>query len=305
MNNDGTSALAIVPNEAKLFGKMARVMGIINRVPKSGNNTFHKYKYATADDVADTIRDAMAEVNLALIVQMGDVRQETIEYESSNKTTKTIRTTINFNFIFACGDTGAVVSSPWTSQVDDNSDKAVNKCATAAEKYFLMKTFIVSAGDEPDSDADKHREEAGRKVTPKWYEEDNRRALHEMSERAFTAGLIKERNGKGVAEMEAMIAPKTWADYTDRAAAALAIKEIVETRRQAAAQSASAGDTTASTDMQPNIRADETHIITAPDSPFAQIPANPTPAPAVTSNGGEPAATGATSASPSYVQPPF
>jgi len=162
-STDGTSALNI-PVEARLFSKMARVMGIINRVPKSGNNTFHRYRYATADDVADVIREAMAEVNLALIVQMGDIRQETVEYESSQKTSKSIRTTIQFTFTFACGDTGAVISSPWTAQVDDNSDKAINKCATAAEKYFLMKTFIVSAGDEPDADGDKHREDAGRKV---------------------------------------------------------------------------------------------------------------------------------------------
>jgi hypothetical protein len=165
-NTDGTSALAIDPGRASLFSKMAKVMSLVNRVPKNGMNAFHKYKYATTDDVADIIREAMAEANLALFVEMGEPKQEAIEDDSSGKTKRMIRTTIQFFFTFACGDSGATRTSPWTGQVDDNSDKAINKCATSAEKYFLMKTFIVSAGDEPDADADKHREEVGRRAAP-------------------------------------------------------------------------------------------------------------------------------------------
>lgn len=272
---DGTTMQ--LPPMAALFGKMAKVMGLVSRIPKNGYNDHHKYKYASADDVADTIRDAMAESKLALFVDMGEPVQETFEYtDGYGKQKSTVRTTIRFAFTFACGDTGATRTSAWTGQVDDNSDKAVSKCATVAEKYFLMKTFVVSAGDEPDADADKHREEVGRKVTPKWFQED--RALHDLGERAFTAGLVKERNGKGVAEMEAMIAPKTWADYADRAAAAQAIKEIVEARRQAAAQSTSATEDTDSASQQPDKPAEPAitdspgRIITATDSPFA----NPT-----------------------------
>lgn len=164
---DGTGALAIIPNNATLYGKMAQVMKLVSRVPKNGTNKFHGYKYAMADDVADCIRDAMGESNLALFAEMGEPNQEVFEYEDSNgKKKQTIRTTIRFIFTFACGDTGATMSKSWVGQVDDNSDKAISKCATAAEKYFLMKTFIVSAGDEPDADSDKHREEAGRKVAP-------------------------------------------------------------------------------------------------------------------------------------------
>lgn len=231
METDGTGALAIIPNNATLFGKMAQVMKLVSRVPKNGFNTFHKYKYAMADDVADCIRDAMGESNLALFVEMGEPNQETIEGDNNKMM---IRTTIRFIFTFACGDTGATMSKTWVGQVDDNSDKAISKCATAAEKYFLMKTFIVSAGDEPDADSDKHREEAGHKVeAPKvWHDE---RALHELSERSFTAGYITERNGKGVAELVTMIAPKTWDDFTDRNAAALAIKEIGEAAKAAKA----------------------------------------------------------------------
>lgn len=230
MDNPGTTS--VIPADARLFGKMAKIMGIVNRVPKSGTNTFHNYKYASADDVADTIRGAMSEVNLALIVRMGEVKQERIEYQSSSKTTSTMRTTINFDFIFACGDTGAVISAPWTSQVDDNSDKAINKCATSAEKYFLMKTFIVSAGDEPDSDADKHTDSTPRKVTPPATTEEpwsyDIRVLEELANRSHIAGFIEHNGATGIREMLELIAPATWTDFTNRNAAALAVKEASE-----------------------------------------------------------------------------
>jgi ERF superfamily protein len=229
--------------EARLYGKMAKVMSLVNRVPKAGQNTFHNYRYASADDVADTIRGAMAETNIALIVQMGEVKQERIEYQSSNKTTSIMRTTVNFNFIFACGDTGAIVISPWTSQVDDNSDKAINKCATSAEKYFLMKTFIVSAGDEPDSDGDKHTESTPRKITPSSEKQSERwntiEALKELAQRSYTAGLIEvgaDGDWRGVEEMEALIAPRIWNDFETRNAAALAVKEAAEKRQLSQSQ---------------------------------------------------------------------
>lgn len=71
------------------------------------------------------------------------------------------------------------------------------------------------------------------KPEPKWHHTE--RNLHELSERSFTAGYITERNGKGVAELVTMIAPKTWDDFADRNAAGLAIKEIGEAAKAAKA----------------------------------------------------------------------
>lgn len=131
---------------ATLYAKMARVMGKMTRVQKDGVNDFHHYKYATADDVADMIRAAMAEVNLAFFADM--VSSETVPHGKGTRTTSV------FLFTFACGDTGATLTKQWIAIADDTGDKGVNKSATAAEKYFLMKTFIVSTGAERDADAE-------------------------------------------------------------------------------------------------------------------------------------------------------
>jgi hypothetical protein len=256
METNGTGALAL-PKEASLFGKMAKVMGIINRVPKSGFNSFHKYKYATTDDVADTIREAMAEANLALFADMGEVRQELYEYETDGgKKKNTIRTTIHFQFTFACGDTGATRSSPWIGQVDDNSDKAVSKCATAAEKYFLMKTFIVSAGDEPDSDADKHMEDNPRKVTPppqkllEWHEKPD--VIYEMVNRAFKNEWVTANGAVGREQLETLIAPQKWSDFPDVKEAGQAIIEAAEKRSRALVATTTPADEPVTPENEPS-----------------------------------------------------
>ena len=45
---------------ASLYAKMAKVMGDIERLPKSGHNSHFKYDYATESDIADAIRPLLA-----------------------------------------------------------------------------------------------------------------------------------------------------------------------------------------------------------------------------------------------------
>ncbi len=136
-------------NRAALFSKIAAVMGELERIPKTGWNDHFKYHYSSDGDVNDAVRHAMANNNLALLVDMRSVKQEAF-----GKTGNNIKFTVEFEFTLACGETGATWSSLWTGEALDTQDKGINKAATSAEKYFLMKTFVVSTGDakdDPDS----------------------------------------------------------------------------------------------------------------------------------------------------------
>lgn len=133
-------------NKAKLFEKMAKVMGLVSRVSKGGWNDYHKYKYASSDDVADEVRAAMAEAGLAFYANMVSIDK----YEAG----KEVRTHAVFEFTFGCSETGATQTCRWEAEADDTKDKGINKVATAAEKYFLLKTFVIGTGDEPDADSD-------------------------------------------------------------------------------------------------------------------------------------------------------
>lgn len=129
---------------AVLFAKLARIMGKVRSLPKTGKNTHFNYKFVTDGAVSDAISAALAEENIAFIPSI-------LETRNDGKITHT-----RFLMTFACGDTGAVWQSEWHGEGMDNQDKGVSKSATSAVKYFLLKTFLIDTGeraDDPDNDS--------------------------------------------------------------------------------------------------------------------------------------------------------
>lgn len=125
-----------------LYGRMAAVMGRLERIPKRGFNQHFKYQFVTDSDVLDTVRMAMAAEGVCLFVSMTNVQQD-------NK-----RTIVNLQFTFADGESGQSVTVAWVGEAMDTQDKGIAKAATSALKYCLLKTFLISTGDEPDTDSD-------------------------------------------------------------------------------------------------------------------------------------------------------
>lgn len=132
----------IAISQASLFAKMSRVMGKMNRLKKRGHNDYFNFDFATSEDVSDLVRQAMAEEGLALFVNI-------LETKRLEKLTQA-----RFMFVFADGETGATYSCQWESEAIDAQDKGISKAVTSAIKYFLLKTFLISTGDEPDPDSD-------------------------------------------------------------------------------------------------------------------------------------------------------
>ena len=132
-------------NMASLYAKKAAVMGLLSRVKKSGYNKHFKYEYATAEDVADAVRAAMSECGLSYSLNI-------IDCEISGEGSRTLWK-VTVDFIFGCSESGAKEVCRYLGYTFDSQDKGFNQAVTSAEKYFLMKTFIMSAGDEADADA--------------------------------------------------------------------------------------------------------------------------------------------------------
>jgi len=122
---------------------MARVMGATERLPKRGRNDYFNYDFVQDADVLEAVRNAMASVNLALFVSLEQYARE------DN------RTIAEFVITFADGDTGAIHPVSWAAEAQDKGDKGLNKAATAAVKYCLLKTFLIPTGDDdPDAGGD-------------------------------------------------------------------------------------------------------------------------------------------------------
>ena len=136
-------------DRAKLYGKIAAVTAAVSRIPKNGKNTFHNYKYATESDITDGLRELLAGHGLAFLPPsvISWERDETAETKGGP------RTRVQLQFALGCCDTGEVFSSIVWGEGQDGGDKGFYKAYTGAVKYFLMKTFLIATGDDPEQDA--------------------------------------------------------------------------------------------------------------------------------------------------------
>jgi len=142
--------------QASLYGKMAQAMRSIARIPKRGHNDYFNYDFVLDADVLDAVRRAMAEVDLALFVSLDSHER----HEN--------RTIAAFTLTFADGDTGATQIVHWSGEAADKGDKGLSKAATSAVKYCLLKTFLISTGDEdPDASGETDVADTGAKNLPR------------------------------------------------------------------------------------------------------------------------------------------
>ncbi len=140
-----------------LAGKLAQIMAEVGRVPKNGRNDFHKYDYVTEADLVDAVRAKLAERNVVLLPALTSVN---IDGQV---------TTAQMRFQFIDGDTGETFGSDWAGTGEDKGDKGLYKAYTGALKYFLMKSFLIATGDDPERDTthDKARTKQVPKPKPK------------------------------------------------------------------------------------------------------------------------------------------
>ena len=123
-----------------LFAKMVKVMARMERIPKRGRNTHFNYDFVTDADVLDEVRKALVEEGVALFVSF----DEAIRRDEGGVTVG------KFTLTFADVDSGQTHSVNWVGEGQDKQDKGAAKAATSAVKYALLKTFLISTGDEAD-----------------------------------------------------------------------------------------------------------------------------------------------------------
>lgn len=137
--------------QLNLYQKLAKITGEIGVIAKDGNNQQQKYKYIEYETIAGKFRELFSKYNVVLIPSM-------VEQERTNITTARgasgVSTVCHFEFTVVNADKPDdrfVVK--WQGEAADYGDKATNKAATAAVKYYLMRQFNISSkGDEdPDS----------------------------------------------------------------------------------------------------------------------------------------------------------
>ncbi|MCE5285188.1 MAG: ERF family protein [Pelosinus sp.] len=130
--------------------KFLNVMKACAYVQKQGENTFYRYKYATAADVFEKVN--------AALVQQGIISQAKPEILSSepvttNKGNLETRVTIAMTVTLTDTVSGESMTMTAFGSGQDTGDKAVMKAQTAALKYCYMMSLNISTGDDPEADA--------------------------------------------------------------------------------------------------------------------------------------------------------
>lgn len=173
-----------------LVGKLALITSLVGEVQKTGTNKFHDYKYAKESDLVEAIRPLMAELGVWLhsTLSWDEPRMANVAGDDTHPYTLAISprwvghervkvndhaeiaslTILMIAFHFVDGESGEVTPVQiFPGYGDDVGDKGAYKALTGATKYFLMKTFLVSTGDDPEGDSRADERAAARDASTK------------------------------------------------------------------------------------------------------------------------------------------
>lgn len=136
--------------QKNLVEKLIWIMSQVERIPKNGYNSFHRYKYALESDVKDACRQFMAEAGVLMTFSVKDTEQRRDDI---------VR--VHSEVTFHCADTDNTLSFEISGDGQDKNDKGIYKAITGSTKYALMSTFLIPTGDDPEKDSEKSPEKHG------------------------------------------------------------------------------------------------------------------------------------------------
>ena len=137
-------------SNAKIAEKLVKVMQECSFVPKNGTNTFHNYKYATAEDVLSAVNKSLARYGIACIAI--PTIESNIDVLNKSGNIEHLAT-VSMHIQLIDSESAETVDLYGVGSGQDAGDKAVMKAQTAAIKYAFMLSFCIATGDDPEADA--------------------------------------------------------------------------------------------------------------------------------------------------------
>lgn len=133
----------------KIAKKLVNVMAECSHIAKNGLNSYHQYKYATAEDVLLKVNSALTKNKIASIV----IPEITSMVDVTNLKGNTEHlVTVNVQIKLIDSESGECVDLFGIGSGQDAGDKAVMKAQTAAIKYAYMMSLCIATGDDPEAD---------------------------------------------------------------------------------------------------------------------------------------------------------
>ncbi|WP_346687050.1 ERF family protein [Megamonas hypermegale] len=134
----------------KITKKLVNVMNECSHIAKNGVNSYHQYKYVTAEDVLLKVNEALTKNRIASIV-IPEVASIVDVTNLKGNTEHLV--TVNVQIKLIDSESGESVDFFGIGSGQDAGDKAVMKAQTAAIKYAYMLSLCIATGDDPEADS--------------------------------------------------------------------------------------------------------------------------------------------------------
>jgi hypothetical protein len=136
-----------VPSGGGLVAAVAAVMNEVHTVAKRGLNEFHRYRYATMSDILKEITPLLG--RHGIVIFQSETGRSMFDDVIAVEYTFTVAHASGETWPHAIKQTGV---STCRNSKGGWDDKSLNKCHTAARKYFLLALFQIPTGEEDDAD---------------------------------------------------------------------------------------------------------------------------------------------------------
>jgi RNA polymerase-binding transcription factor DksA len=133
----------------KIAKKLVNVMIECGHITKNGLNSYHQYKYATAEDVLLKVNTALTKNKIASVV-IPEIASMVDVTNLKGNTEHLV--TVNVQIKLIDSESGECVDLFGIGSGQDAGDKAVMKAQTAAIKYAYMMSLCIATGDDPEAD---------------------------------------------------------------------------------------------------------------------------------------------------------
>lgn len=137
-----------------IYQKLAEITGKIGVIEKGGENREQHYSFIEYAAVAGKLRTLFAEYGVLIVPRMPKGSEQMRETFKTAKGGTGVSVLIDFTFEIINADNPTdKFDVTWSGEAVDYGDKATNKAATSALKYYMMRQFNVSEKGEIEADA--------------------------------------------------------------------------------------------------------------------------------------------------------
>lgn len=136
--------------------KLAKIRQELKYTEKRGFNTFHKYDYVMAEDIAADLGKTLADAGI--IITRDDLNVQYAELKNAKGETE-IEARLTCIYVLRDSESGDYLRYASAGCGRDKGDKAIYKAFTGAFKYFFIQAFAMPLGEDPEKDERREREQ--------------------------------------------------------------------------------------------------------------------------------------------------